>query len=106
MKLTQQIWKYFNTVFFCMAIAISPTVFAADASSQMSTAQQKVDINSADATTIAQAMDGVGLVKAREIVAYREMNGKFQSIDQLAEVKGIGMATVEKNRDRILVVAD
>jgi competence protein ComEA len=32
------------------------------------------------------------------IVAYREAHGPFKNIDQLAEVKGVGLKTVEKNR--------
>ena len=63
---------------------------------------QMLDINSADA--IAAALDGVGLTKAQEIVAYREMFGNFHSVEELADVKGIGPATVEKNRQRIIVV--
>jgi len=65
---------------------------------------QMLDINSADAAAIAAALDGVGLTKAREIVAYREMFGSFHSLEELADVKGIGVATVEKNRQRIIVV--
>ncbi|HET9049617.1 MAG TPA: ComEA family DNA-binding protein [Chiayiivirga sp.] len=60
-----------------------------------------VNINSADATTLAAGLNGIGPSKAQAIVAYREANGPFQSADQLASVKGIGLATVEKNRDRI-----
>ncbi len=63
-----------------------------------------LDINSADAATIAEALDGIGLVKAQEIVAYRDLFGKFESVDELAEVKGIGSATIEKNRSKILIV--
>lgn len=63
-----------------------------------------VDINSADAATIAEALDGIGLVKAQEIVAYPELFGKFDSVDELAEVKGISASTIEKNRDKILIV--
>jgi competence protein ComEA len=65
---------------------------------------QMLDINSADAAAIAAALDGVGLTKAHEIVAYREMFGSFHSVEELADVKGIGVATVEKNRQRIIVV--
>ena len=43
------------------------------------------------------------MTKAEAIVAWREANGQFKSADQLAEVKGIGLKTVEKNRDRILL---
>ncbi len=62
-----------------------------------------VDINTADAATLAANLHGVGESKARAIVAHREANGPFKSADQLAAVKGIGLATVEKNRDRIRV---
>ena len=45
----------------------------------------------------------VGPSKAEAIVAYRKANGAFRSLEQLASVKGIGLATVEKNRERIVV---
>ena len=64
-----------------------------------------VNINTADATTLAAGLNGIGPSKAQAIVAYRDANGPFQSADQLASVKGIGLATVEKNRDRIEVDA-
>ncbi|MCK7594067.1 helix-hairpin-helix domain-containing protein [Lysobacter sp. CAU 1642] len=63
----------------------------------------KVDINRASAAEIAAAMNGIGLAKAEAIVAYRSENGPFKSIDQLAEVKGVGLKTVEKNREVIEV---
>ena len=62
-----------------------------------------VDINYANADLLAKALNGVGPTKAEAIVAWREENGPFQSADQLVKVKGIGLATVEKNRDRIEV---
>lgn len=63
----------------------------------------KLDINSASAAEIAAAMNGIGLAKAEAIVAYRTENGPFKSIEQLAEVKGVGLKTVEKNRELIEV---
>ncbi len=62
-----------------------------------------VNINTADAATLAAGLHGVGLAKAQAIVEHRQANGPFKSADQLAAVKGIGLATVEKNRDRIQV---
>ena len=56
-----------------------------------------VNINTADATQLA-TLNGIGESKARAIIAYRETNGPFRSVEQLAEVKGIGLKTVEKNR--------
>ena len=45
----------------------------------------------------------IGPSKAEAIVAYRKANGAFKSAEQLATVKGVGLKTVEKNRDRIVV---
>ena len=75
-----------------------------DQSAEISDALTKVDINSADAATLALALDGIGMAKAQEIVAYRELNGDFESVEDLADVKGIGDATIAKNRDKIIVV--
>jgi competence protein ComEA len=61
-----------------------------------------VNINQADAKLLA-TLDGVGPQKAAAIVAYRDANGPFHSIDDLAKVKGIGAATVDKNRDKISI---
>ncbi|MDO8332657.1 MAG: helix-hairpin-helix domain-containing protein [Pseudomonas sp.] len=70
---------------------------------EVSDALNKVDINTADAATLALALDGIGMAKAQEIVAYRELNGEFKSIEELAQVKGIGDATIAKNKDRIII---
>lgn len=62
-----------------------------------------VNINTADAETISESLQGVGLSKARAIVEYRQKHGPFRSVDDLSLVKGIGERTVELNRDDILV---
>jgi len=62
-----------------------------------------VNINEADATTLAKMLDGVGLRKARDIISYREKNGRFFLAEELAAVKGIGRTTVMKNEGRIVV---
>jgi competence protein ComEA len=62
-----------------------------------------VDINTADADSLADAIDGVGERKARAIVRYRQENGAFSSVDELVRVKGIGLKTVDNNRDRLSV---
>lgn len=66
-------------------------------------ASTPVNINTADATTLSQSLDGVGLAKAQAIIAWREANGPFGSADQLTEVKGIGPSLVERNRDAIQI---
>jgi competence protein ComEA len=62
-----------------------------------------ININTATAEEIAESMNGVGLAKAQEIVRYREANGNFAHIDELVNVKGIGIRIVDKNRDIIFV---
>lgn len=61
----------------------------------------KVDLNNADAVTLQKSLAGVGEAKAKAIVAYRESNGPFASIDELLEVKGIGKAILDRNRDNL-----
>lgn len=62
-----------------------------------------VDVNSADAATIAGALNGIGLKKAQAIVAEREKNGAFKTADDLSRVKGIGAKTIAKNKADILI---
>jgi len=62
-----------------------------------------LDLNTADAATLAQALKGVGPAKAEAIVAYREQYGPFRSVEDLTEVKGIGEKILEQNRDRLTV---
>ena len=60
-----------------------------------------VNVNTADAAAIAEELNGVGVKKAQAIIDYRKANGEFKTIEALTEVKGIGLKTVEKNRDAI-----
>ena len=60
-----------------------------------------VNINNASAAEIAESLKGIGMAKAEAIVAHRQENGQFESVEQLAVVKGIGPATIENNRARI-----
>jgi len=66
----------------------------------------QVDINHADAKTLAESLSGVGLVKAEAIVAYRASHGPFLHIEDLAAVDGIGERTIEANRDAIVIVVE
>jgi len=66
-------------------------------------AAQPVNVNSASAEEIAQSLKGIGLSKAEAIVNYRKNNGQFKHIDELVNVKGIGLRTVDINREYILL---
>jgi competence protein ComEA len=65
-----------------------------------------VNINTADAETIARNLSGIGESKAKAIVAYRESNGEFATPYELVNVKGIGEKTIEKNFDDIKVAGE
>lgn len=64
-------------------------------------APDSVNVNSADAETLAAVLDGVGLARAEAIVAYRQEHGRFGDVYDLANVKGIGDRTIELNEERI-----
>ena len=57
-----------------------------------------VNVNSADAATIAENLSGIGQVKAQAIVDYRQKHGAFRSVDELAQVKGISQKLINRNR--------
>lgn len=66
-------------------------------------AAQPVNVNSASAEEIAESLKGVGLNKAEAIVSYRNENGSYKHVDELVNVKGIGIRTVDINRQYILL---
>lgn len=76
-----------------LSLALLGSAYAAD----------KVNINTADAATLDRVLVNVGPSKAEAIVAYRKAHGAFRSAEQLAQVDGIGLKTVEKNREMILI---
>jgi competence ComEA-like helix-hairpin-helix protein len=65
-----------------------------------------ININTADAETLATELTGIGATKAAAIVAYRESHGLFKSLDDLVNIKGIGAKTLEKNRANLVIGAD
>ena len=67
----------------------------------MATLSYAVNVNSDDAQTISDSLNGIGLKKAEAIVTYRKENGDFNSLEDLQMVKGIGTKTVEKNKNEI-----
>ncbi|MCK7597095.1 ComEA family DNA-binding protein [Microbulbifer sp. CAU 1566] len=86
---------------FAISLLLTNVQLAA-AEDQVAEAQlQLVNLNTASAEELSEALEGVGPARAELIVQYREQNGNFSSIEQLLEIKGIGVATLEKNKDRI-----
>jgi len=60
-----------------------------------------VNVNTADAKTLARELDGVGMAKAEAIVSHRQKNGPFKSAEDLAKVKGLGRKTIDQNKSNL-----
>jgi len=63
----------------------------------------QIDINTADAATLAQNLNGIGASKAQAIIDYRTANGRFKSVDDLVNVQGIGVKTLDRIREFLSV---
>ena len=82
--------------------AAEKTAEAADET--MPEAAGPIDINMADAAAL-QTLPGIGETKAAAIIAHREANGPFATVDDLKNVTGIGEKTLEKLKQQITVGA-
>ena len=75
-----------------------------EAAEPMPEAAGPIDINMADAAAL-QTLPGIGETKAAAIIAHREANGPFATVDALQNVKGIGEKTLGKLKEQITVGA-
>lgn len=75
-----------------LAVSISAPGFAAP-----------VDVNSADAQSLSDALMGIGPAIAKAIVDYRAENGPFTGVEDLLKVKGVGPKTLERNKEDIII---
>ncbi|VVO82069.1 hypothetical protein PS876_01866 [Pseudomonas fluorescens] len=106
---------YFYSLMFALLTSASIAAIAAPVSPPVppeapividigaSSKSAKINLNEADSATLQKELSGVGEAKAKAIVAYRETNGPFASVDELLEVKGIGKAILDRNRDKLEV---
>ncbi|MEP5765234.1 MAG: ComEA family DNA-binding protein [Halieaceae bacterium] len=94
----------FKQLFLITLLALTPALASLNAQADevaLAAQAQTVNINAADATTLASQLKGVGKSRAEAIVRYRDTYGPFFSVEDLAEVKGIGRSVIDKNRERI-----
>jgi competence protein ComEA len=89
--------KFFSTLLLAGAMLVAQLASALPDDTAM------VNVNTDDAATIAEVLDGIGLAKAEAIVRYREANGAFADVYELVNVKGVGEKTVLANAERIEV---
>ena len=82
-----------KTLLLCLALCLGVVSIQA----------QPININQANVEEIAENLQQIGMVKAQAIVDYREEHGEYQGIEQLLQVRGIGVSTLELNKDLIVL---
>ena len=96
-------FRTFVTLITLLFTLVATPVAAYEQKPAAEQAQQTVNINTADAETLASQLKGIGQSRAEAIVAYREAHGPFTSIEDLAAVRGIGQRTLEQNASLLSV---
>ena len=84
--------KIIKSFLFTVLFSFSSLLYAA-----------QVNINTADADTLSNELSGIGQSKAEAIVAYRDQYGPYKQLEDLANVKGIGLSTIEKNKSKMIL---
>lgn len=77
-----------------------PNYYLSRPSTGAASVQDRVNLNTATAEQL-QTLSGIGQKKAEAIVAYRQKNGRFKSIDDIQLVKGVGPALFAKNKAKL-----
>ena len=85
--------KLIYSIILTLLLALPVISFSADT----------ININTADKETLMSVIKGVGEKKAEAIIIYRKENGEFKTVDELANVKGIGQGIVEKHKEQLAV---
>lgn len=80
---------------------ISMPLHAATPTQQASKQQVKINLNTADLATLTGSFKGIGKKRAEAIIAYRDSHKGFKSVEELAEVKGLGQHFMESNREKL-----
>jgi competence protein ComEA len=87
--------RFFSSMLLTAGLAVAGMTAAAWAG--------PVDINTADASTLAKELNGVGPARAQAIVAYRNEHGPFKSVDDLALVKNMPRKVIDSNRELLKI---
>lgn len=83
-------------------VAPTTTNSQANGSAQQEESSDKINLNTATLAEL-QTISGIGAKRAQDIIDYRDANGGFSSVDDLANVSGIGEKTLEKLKSEVTV---
>ena len=106
-----KLFRIFNISLTIMALLTLLTINPASAevakkgdttSTETAVSMQKININQADAKTLA-VLKGVGKDRAAKIIEFREQNGPFEKIEDIMKVKGIGKKIYKQNKDVLTI---
>ena len=96
-----------KSIWFSLMLALSVMFGVSNVVQAQETAMvapmTSVNINQADAQTLSRELQGIGPSKAQAIVDYRAAQGPFTSVDELLEVKGVGVSTLERIRNKLVL---
>ncbi len=83
---------------------VTSTVEPTTTVTTVTTTGNAIDINTAGAAQL-DGLPGIGPVLAERIIAYRDENGPYQTVDELEAVEGISLTMVEELRPLVTVGA-
>ncbi len=84
--------------FLAVMALVLPLSFSAFAENM-----EKVNINSASAEILDKNLKYIGPNTAKRIVEFREEHGMFKSVEDMTEVRGVGMQVIKANRERLSI---
>lgn len=90
-----------KNIILALCLSVSALLTLPAVAQSADAAMVSVNVNEASAAEMSEVLQGVGEAKAQAIVDYREENGAFGAVEDLAQVKGIGPSTIKKNEARI-----
>ena len=93
----------FKKLIFVIAITLASSLNSLTFAQSAADSVQLINLNRASAEQLAEALDGVGIARARAIVQHRENYGEFDQVEELLMVSGIGDSILEANRNRMIV---
>jgi competence protein ComEA len=98
-----QIATALMSVLVLVGASVAPVAAAPPAAPKASASEARpVDLNSADSAAL-ESIPGIGKSLSQRILAFREKNGPFQSVDDLLKVQGIGEKSIQKLRPYLTV---